>query len=71
MEEKTAMHSRTIKDFESKYRDILEEGINLLRYGFSDNQIREFMVAVRKDPELADFITEKMNIWGPGLEYEP
>lgn len=59
-----------ITDFNQEHRSILEQGINLLRYGFDEEQIREFMEAVRKEPEMAEFINQKMNTWGPGLEYE-
>ena len=59
-----------INDFNQEYRNILEQGINLLRYGFNEEQIREFLEAVRKEAEMAEFINQKMNTWGPGLEYE-
>ena len=59
-----------INDFNQEYRNILEQGITLLRYGFNEEQIREFLEAVRKEAEMAEFINQKMNTWGPGLEYE-
>ena len=59
----------TIDDFDQTHRGILESGINLLRYGMDEDSIEEFMDAARKDPELASFINERMNIWGPGLGY--
>ena len=60
---------KSIDDFDQKYRDTLESGINLLRYGLDEDGIEEFMDAVRKDPELASFINKRMNIWGSGHEY--
>lgn len=59
-----------ITEFNQEYRDVLEQGINLLRYGFDNDEIREFFEAVRKEPEMAEFINQKMSIWGPGNGYE-
>ena len=59
-----------IDDFDQKHRETLEKGINLLRYGMDEHEIKEFFTVVRVDPELTEYINTHMNIWGPGFEYE-
>lgn len=61
---------QTIDEFDQTNRNILEQGINLLQYGFNADEIKEFLKAGAEDTELADFIIEHMSIWGPGLGYE-
>lgn len=51
----------TIDDYNCEYRSILEQGINLLRYGLSEEEIEEFLEAARKEPEMASFINRHMN----------
>ena len=67
---KRSVDSRTIDDFNQTNRNILEQGINLLRYGFNADEIKGFLKAAADDPELADFIIGHMSVWGPGLGYE-
>lgn len=59
-----------IDDFDQKNRSILEQGINLLRYGMNEDGIKQFFTAVREDPEMAEYISTHMNVWGSGFEYE-
>ena len=60
----------TIDDFNQEYRDLLEQGINLLRYGLEEDEIEEFINACIKETEMDKYINSHMNIWGAGQEYE-
>lgn len=57
----------TIDDYNCEYRNIMEQGINLLRYGLSEEEIEEFLEAARKEPEMASFINRHMNCGVLGL----
>lgn len=60
----------TIDDFNQENRNILEQGVNLLRYGLKEDEIDGFIDACINNTNMAKFINHKMDIWGPGLGYE-
>ena len=58
----------TIDDLES--RSLLEEGINLLRYGLKENEIDDFISACINEPDIARLINHKMDVLGTGLSFD-